>query len=67
MVQITVEDIPLLHMALKVGQAVGVSWEDHKEVAREERGRSLLQISTWMVPRLTAVCRAHTAKTRSDL
>ena len=64
MMQITVEDIPLLHMAHKVGQAVGVSWGDRKEVAREERGRSLLQTSMWMVPRLTGVCRAHTAKIR---
>ena len=24
-----------------MGQAVGVSWEDHKEVVREERERSL--------------------------
>ena len=64
MVQITVEDIPLLHMAPKVGQAVGVSWGDHKEVAKEERGRSLLQTSMWTFPSLTGVCRAHTAKTR---
>ena len=64
MVQITVEDIPLLHMAPKVGQAVGVSWGDHKEVAREERGRSLPQILMWMLLSLTGVSRAHTAKTR---
>ena len=62
MVQITVEDTPLLHMAPKVGQAVGVSWGDHKEVAREERGRSLLRISMWIYSSLTDVCRAHTAK-----
>ena len=64
MVQTMVEDIQLLHMAPKVGRAVGVLWGDHKEVAKEERGRSLLQISMWMLPSLTGVCRAHTAKTR---
>lgn len=64
MVQITVEDIPLLHMAPKVGQAVGVSWGDRKEVAKEARGRSLFQTSMRRVPGLTGVRRAHTAKTR---
>lgn len=51
MVQIMVEGIQLLHMALKAGQAVEVSWGDHKEVAKEERGRSLLQIAMWMLPK----------------
>ena len=50
-------------MAPKVGQAVGVSWEDLKEVVREERGRSLLQTPMCMLASLTGVCRAHTAKT----
>ena len=64
MVQIMVEDIPLLPMVPKAGQAVAVSWGDHKEVAKEEQGRSLHQNSMWMIPRRTDLCRAHTAKTR---
>ena len=62
MVQIMVEDIPLLHMVPKAEQAVEVSWGDHKEVAKEEQGRFILQVSTWIIPSLTGVCRAHTAK-----
>ena len=38
-------------MVLKAGQVVGVSWEDLKEVVREEQGRSLLQISDMNVPK----------------
>ena len=64
MLQITVEDTPQLHMAPKVEQAVGALWEGLKEVAREERGRSLLQIPLWMLLRPADVYRAHTAKTR---
>lgn len=47
-----------------MGQAVEVSWEDLKEVVREEQGRSLHPIHDRILSSLTGVCRARTAKTR---
>ena len=38
-------------MELKVEQVVGVSWEDLKEVVREEQGRCLHQIHDMDTPK----------------